>query len=165
MRQHAILGALAALFLGFTGAAHADQMSDGDAAFHKGDYAKALELLKPLAEQGNAEAQCLVGIMYLTGHCVAKDPALAAKWLLASAKQGQKGAQVNIGIVYATGEGMPKDYVKGYLWFTVAVSRGVEGVDKYRDHVATEMTPDQIERGKHDAKTCLDTNFKDCGGD
>jgi TPR repeat protein len=158
-----IPGIAIALALASVGVAHADQERDGDAAFHNGDYKKALELLMPLAQQGNADAECDIGLMYFTGHGVPQDPAEGAKWFLAAARQGQIGAQVDIGIAYATGRGVQKDYVKGYMWFSVAADRGVEGAKAYRDHVATEMTPDQIERAKRDAKLCLESNFKTCG--
>jgi hypothetical protein len=39
------------------GAAVAGPFEDGVAAYQRGDYATALQLLRPLAERGNAEAQ------------------------------------------------------------------------------------------------------------
>ena len=39
------------------GAGVAGPLEDGDAAFRKRDYATALQLLRPLAEQGFAKAQ------------------------------------------------------------------------------------------------------------
>ena len=48
-------------------AAQAQTVQDGMAAFEQGDYTHALELLLPLAEQGDAEAQCQVGRLYYHG--------------------------------------------------------------------------------------------------
>jgi TPR repeat protein len=39
-------------------------LEEGLAAFEARDYTKAFELLKPIAEQGDAEAQCIVASMY-----------------------------------------------------------------------------------------------------
>ena len=45
------------LFLMLTGGAVAGPFEDGVAAAQRGDYATALRLRRPLAEQGNASAQ------------------------------------------------------------------------------------------------------------
>jgi TPR repeat protein len=45
----------------------ADPLEDGQAAYNRGDYATALKLLRPLAEQGNATAQNNLGWMYDQG--------------------------------------------------------------------------------------------------
>ena len=47
----------------------ADPLEDGQAAYNRGDYTTALKLLRPLAEQGNANAQNNIGWMYDQGHC------------------------------------------------------------------------------------------------
>ena len=43
------------------------------AALEAGDYPKTLSMLKPLAEQGNAEAQFYLGRMYAEGRGITKD--------------------------------------------------------------------------------------------
>ncbi|MGC2827740.1 MAG: hypothetical protein WA322_26510, partial [Pseudolabrys sp.] len=48
-----------------------------EAASHR-DYGTALRLLNPLAAEGNAEAQAVLGKMYETGQGVAKNDAEAA---------------------------------------------------------------------------------------
>ena len=49
-------------------------------AYQQEDYATALKDATTLAEQGDAEAQVLLGRMYLTGRGVPKDPDTALKW-------------------------------------------------------------------------------------
>jgi hypothetical protein len=44
-----------AVFLAMAGAAVAGQLEDGQAAIKRHDYANAMRLLEPLAEQGNAD--------------------------------------------------------------------------------------------------------------
>ena len=46
------------------GPAAAGPLEDAIAAVRKGDYATAIRLLRPLADQGNAAAQHILGIMY-----------------------------------------------------------------------------------------------------
>jgi hypothetical protein len=54
-------------------AAMAGQFEDGISAANRGDYATALTLWRPLAEQGDAVAQFNIGISYLNGYGVPKD--------------------------------------------------------------------------------------------
>lgn len=68
------------LLLGAIHLAGADQFGGGLAAYVRGDYAEAVRLIRPLAEQGNASAQYRLGFMYTTGQGVPRDLAEAKKW-------------------------------------------------------------------------------------
>ena len=60
---------------------------EGIAAYRLGDYSTALSELRPLADQGNADAQWTVGLMYAQGSGVLQDYVQAHKWLnLAAAR-------------------------------------------------------------------------------
>jgi TPR repeat protein len=61
-------------------AAVAAPLDEVMAANKRGDYATALRLLEPLAEQGNAHAQTKLGAMYDSAIGVPKDYAQAMKW-------------------------------------------------------------------------------------
>src|SRR5262249_61796453 len=58
----------------------AGPFEDGIAAYGKGDYAAALLLLRPLADQGTARAQIILGVMYSRGQGVAQNYDEAMKW-------------------------------------------------------------------------------------
>ena len=62
-------------------------------AYERGDYDKAFKLSRPLAEQGDAEAQYMLADMYDEGHGVPQDDAEAIKWYLKAAEQGHADAQ------------------------------------------------------------------------
>jgi uncharacterized protein len=47
--------------------AYAGPLEDAADAYKRSDYATAMRLLRPLAEQGNAAAQSNLGFMYLHG--------------------------------------------------------------------------------------------------
>jgi hypothetical protein len=49
------------LALALVGVAAAGPLEDGQAAYQRGDFATALQIFRPLAEQGNAEAQRMLG--------------------------------------------------------------------------------------------------------
>ena len=61
-------------------------------AYEKGDYATALKEWRPLAAQGNAAAQALLGMMYEEGQGVPKDYVQAYMWLSLAAAQGYERA-------------------------------------------------------------------------
>lgn len=114
-----------ALMLTFTAnMAKADDFSDGLEALFVGDYATALKLWKPLAESGHAEAQALIGAMYLDGYGVIQDDKEAAKWFRSSAEQGYAGAQYNLGVMYSNGEGVLQDYKEAVKWYRKAAEQG-----------------------------------------
>jgi TPR repeat protein len=160
-----LVGTVLALALVFgRAAAWADDVSDGDAAFHNGEYSKAVKLLLPLARHGDAVAQRDVGLMYFGGNGLAHDSREAVKWFSLSARQGQIGAQVNLGIAYATGEGVQRDPVQAYVWFNAAASQriGNSVAAKFRDHMATELSPDQLQGAESIAARCQATSYSDC---
>ncbi len=109
----------------------------------------ALREWRPLAEQGNANAQFFLGVMYDKGQGVRQDLREAARWFRKAAEQGVAEAQSNLGFMYGYGEGVPQDYAQAYMWYDLAASRFPpgEGRDiavKNRDIVAKKMTPAQI---------------------
>ncbi len=65
------------------------------------DYATALKIWTPLAEQGNPRAQRMLGVMYDMGRGVTQDYAQAVKWYRKAAEQGNASAQNYLGRAYA----------------------------------------------------------------
>ena len=62
---------------------------EGVAAFERGDYATALKEFRPLAEQGDADGQFNLGLMYDPGRGVTQPPTRAAD----GAESGARGNQ------------------------------------------------------------------------
>ena len=69
-----------AVMLALTVPADAGPFEDGEAAYERGDYAAALKIWRPLAEQGDAKAQVNLGYMYAIGRGVPQDNVLAHMW-------------------------------------------------------------------------------------
>ena len=122
----------------------AEPFEDAVLAYNKGDYATALRLLRPLANQGNVSAQYNLGGMYAKGQGVPQDYAEAVKWYRLAANQGDADAQVNLGIMYHKGQGVPQDYVSAHMWFNLAAAKGDKDAAKNRDTAEKRMTPAQI---------------------
>lgn len=113
-------------------------------AYAKGDFAVALEKLKPLAEQGKAQAQFNLGLMYREGKGVPQDSKEAATWLSKAAEQGHVEAQENLGLSYATGSGVERDWVQADKWFGIAAASGKETAVNNQRIVEVHMQPEKI---------------------
>jgi S1-C subfamily serine protease len=132
-------------------------------AYNKGDYATALRIWEPLAEQGHPSAQNNLGVMYDKGQGVTKDYETAVKWYRLAAEQGLASAQKNLGVMYYQGQGVIKDYSLAYMWWNIATSQGNEGAIKGRDIVGGKMSPTQLETAQRLASECKKKRYKGCG--
>jgi hypothetical protein len=90
----------------------------------QGLVAKALPLYVQLAEQGNAEAQFQVGLIYANGQGVIKDDKQAVDWFAKASGQGHKEAQTKLGFMYATGKGVAQNYNLAVYWCYKAAEQG-----------------------------------------
>jgi TPR repeat protein len=140
--KHALAAVI--LVLSFATPVVADPLEDGSAAYRRGDYVIALKLLRPLAEQGVADAENMLGHMYERGWGVTADFAEAVKWYRLAANQGIADAQVKLGIMYYTGQGVGQDYVRAYKWFSLSAAQGSEHGAVSKKITADNMTRAQI---------------------
>src|SRR5436190_12323815 len=100
-----------------------ERMKSAAGAYERRDFAAAIAVWRPLAEQGNAEAETLLGAMYWRGEGVPRDHAAAAQWYLRAAERGYARAQNDIGFMYGFGEGIPPaDNVRAYKWLSLAIA-------------------------------------------
>ncbi|QOJ23215.1 MAG: sel1 repeat family protein [Gammaproteobacteria bacterium] len=76
------------------------------------------------AEQGYADAQFNLGLMYANGEGVPKDMEQAVELFKKAAEQGHVDAQNNLGAMYFTGEGVTRDEKKAVEWFEKAAAQG-----------------------------------------
>jgi TPR repeat protein len=82
--------------------------------------------LEKAAEQGDAKAQSLLGLWYLSEDGGQKDYVNAAEWFGKAAKQGDAQAQYYMGLLYFNGLGVPKDNTKAAEWSRKAGEQGDE---------------------------------------
>jgi TPR repeat protein len=109
----ALISVLAAL----TPAASAGPVEDGNAAYQRGDYRTAVKLLQPLVDQGNAEAQDILAVMYYVGQGVPQSRAEAMRLYRLAAEQGNAHAQDALGFAYQNGVGVQRDVSEAAKWF------------------------------------------------
>lgn len=121
------IGAILAIVLlacGLCKNAFGEPIADGFAAGNRGDYATALQLLRPAAEQGAPAAQFGMGQMYQEGLGVKKDSAVAADWYRKAADQGFASAQTSLGLLYDLGWGVAHDDGQAVAWYRKAAVQG-----------------------------------------
>jgi tetratricopeptide (TPR) repeat protein len=103
----------------------ADDLAEGLALVKRGDFAKALPLLRRAADAGNPVAQFETGLRYDLGEGVALDYKQAMAWYEKSASQGHAPAQHNIGILFGQGQGVAQDPKMAVTWFEKAAAQGL----------------------------------------
>jgi TPR repeat protein len=110
------------------------------------------------AEQGDAEAQNNLGMMYANGKGVAQDDKQAAVWFRKAAEQGYAEAQLILGLMYFNGTGVPQDYAQAYMWTNLAAAQEVEKAVKMRDNLVKALTPSQIQGGQKLVRKWIDAH-------
>jgi len=98
--------------------------NEGVDAYEQQDYTKALRIWIPLADQGNAQAQYRLGLMYFKGLGVTKDYALAMEWYLKASTQGNADAYFSLGLMYTVGAGVTQDEFQAEFWYRKAAEQG-----------------------------------------
>ena len=93
-------------------------------AYIAGDYETAFREIKPYAEQGNTQAQHMLGVMYDLELGVTQDYQKAVKWYRLAAEQGYADAQNNLGVMYDQGEGVSVNYKQAMKWYLLAAKQG-----------------------------------------
>jgi TPR repeat protein len=71
---------------------------------------QSFEELVRAAEEGDAGAQCYLGVCYQTGQGVQQDHQEAVKWFRRAADQNDESAQCYLGVCYQFGQGVPQEY-------------------------------------------------------
>ena len=104
--------------------------------------------LQKQAEQGDIEAQGMLGFMYDYGIGIQKDDTEAARWYRMAAEQGHTDAQFNLGFEYATGKGVPQDYVRAFAWWNILAVQGDEAALENLGIITKRMTSSAITEAK-----------------
>ena len=103
------------VLLGSAGVSWSADFQKGLAAAQRGDFATALREWTLAAEQGGADAQYNLGVMYDNGEGVPQDDKTAVKWWTLAAEQGGADAQFNLGNMYRLGTGVIQDKVYAHM--------------------------------------------------
>jgi len=140
----------------------AQEFDKGLAAARAGDYATALQEWRPLAEQGHAQGQYNLGVLYANGMGVPQDYAEAVNWYRLAAEQGHANAQTNLAAMYMFGNGVIKDYVIAHMWLNIGGANGHAKGSEGRGLIEELMTSEQIAEAEALARRCMASDYQDC---
>ena len=96
----------------------------GDEFYNRKNYDEAVRWYHKAADQGNANAQYSLGLMYHYGTGVPQSYEEAATWYRKAADQGNAAAQNNLGWMYHNGYGVPQSYDEAVTWYRKAADQG-----------------------------------------
>jgi len=126
-------------------------LQSGISAFETKQFVRAYQLLYPLAEQGNVEAQYRLAIMAQNGLGMVVNTKEAERWMRAAAETGFDLAQHGLGFMYLQGECVEQDYAQAIKWFSLAAEQGLAGAqttlgNMYEEGHGVEKDLDEAKR-------------------
>lgn len=113
-----------AILCSHTAPVRAQNFDAGVAAFRAGEFSSAFSQWRPLAEQGHARAQYLVGSMYEYGRGVGRNDVEALKWYRKAAEQDIARAQYRFGVLLDNGWGTARNDEEAVRWYAMAAEQG-----------------------------------------
>ena len=113
------------------------------------------EDLHKRAEQGDAEAQFMLGTLYRNGDGVRQNDAQAIEWFQRAADQGYVRALSALGSSYWAGRGVRQDYSRAYFWYQLAVAEGDQNSKSLLEGLSTQMTREQVANVRQQAEAWL----------
>ncbi len=96
----------------------------GIAAYEANDLPLANKEFLAAANEGHADSQFNLAVMFEHGIGVGKDEKEAVDWYGKSAAQGNAAAQFNLGVLYENGRGTKVDFAKANEWYRKASVQG-----------------------------------------
>ena len=116
--------------------------------FENKNIPQELKFLTNNAENGIAEAQLKLGMLYAHGQGVPQDDGRASKWLRLAGEQGKFKAQYILGMMLADGQGITKDYVLAHMWYNLSGLQGNLGATRQMSALEKSMSMEQIEQAQ-----------------
>jgi hypothetical protein len=88
------------------------------------DYSRAVELAQAPAQEGDKDAQYLLGLAAKHGRGAAQDHEAAVRWFNLAAERGHADALNDLATCFSRGEGVARDDAKAFEYFRMAAERG-----------------------------------------
>jgi len=113
-------GALISILSLLVQTVNADQFEAGQLEIDQGNYQKGYEILEPLAQQNNAEAQYIIGRVLAEQLISEAKPEQGVVWLKKATENRHFKAAETLGRMYLSGFGAPLDTDKGAYYLSLA---------------------------------------------
>lgn len=105
-------------------------------------------LKKNESKEGNGQIEFMMGLDYVKGEDVQKDPPEALKWFRKAAEKGHADAQFMLGVHYRNGEVVVKNELISYQWLLLASTNGNEDAEKSIPIIEKNLTAEQRAEGQ-----------------
>ncbi|TWX73041.1 tetratricopeptide repeat protein [Colwellia sp. C1TZA3] len=92
---------------------------------NRGEFKAAIAQFEPLVAEGYAPAQYQMGLVYLNGYGVIKDPIKAVELLHLAAAKNYSDALFDLSLLYSEGEVVKKDLKTAYTLMEKAAKKGL----------------------------------------
>ena len=99
-------------------------LAKGLEAVEAGHWPTALAEFKPLANQGDPNAQVNLGNLYMRGLGVEQDYGIAYEWYAKAARQGHATGQNKLAVMHYYGLGVKENHAEAAHWFLKAAQQG-----------------------------------------
>ncbi len=119
--------------------------------------------MEPRPTRSDPDAQYNLGAMYANGQGVPQDEVESFRWFRLAAEQGHAEAQYSLGVMYSLGLGVLRDFVIAHMWLNIADANGAPIARNGQDYLERDMTPDDISCATELARTCMVSDYQDCG--
>lgn len=93
-------------------------------AYQTGDFATALRVAQPLAEDGDVRGATLLGLLNYHGRGTTRSDADAMKWFSLAAEKGDAEAQYHLALMLGEGQSIPENDVDAATWYRRAAAQG-----------------------------------------
>ncbi len=121
-------------------------LADGIRAYQQERYADAITILSPLAEQGDRNAQDLLGASFEEGR---GDFVTAAYWYRKAADQLQPDALTRLGELYEDGDGVPQDTQKAMHFLAKASELGSNDAQADLGEIYASVLGDNVRAARY----------------
>jgi TPR repeat protein len=98
-------------------------IADLHQAYDAKNYGRSFEIAQKLAEEGDPDAQYLLGSLLADGNGPRQNDKEAYGWLLKAAGQGNKNAQARVGVMLRDGTGVDRNECDAFDWFKMAAAQ------------------------------------------
>ena len=116
----------------------AGEYEQGLAAFNKGQYTQAFQLITASAERGDVRSGFILSTMYRRGIGVEADEYKGFDWCKKAAEEGHLEAQFQLGLMYLEGEGISEDETQAQNWLWSAADRGYPQASEVLTYIFSE---------------------------
>jgi uncharacterized protein len=106
------------------------------------DIAEAAKWLRLAAEQGDAQSEHNLAVLYTQGEGVPRNVKEAANWMRKSAEQNLAAGEQGLGVLYENGDGVREDPIEAAMWYRKAVDQNyVPALNNLAELMATTKEP------------------------